>query len=44
MSIKQVSIFIENATGQLADVTKFIADNNINLRALCIADSQDLVL
>ncbi len=41
MSIKQVSIFIENATGQLADVTKFIADNNINLRALCIADSQD---
>ncbi|HOO80697.1 MAG TPA: amino acid-binding protein [Lachnospiraceae bacterium] len=41
MSIKQVSIFIENAAGRLAETTKFLADNRINLRALSIADSQD---
>ena len=41
MSIKQVSIFIENEAGKLAETTKFLADHNINLRALSIADSQD---
>lgn len=41
MSIKQLSIFIENATGRLAETTKFLADSKINLRALSIADTQD---
>ncbi len=41
MSVKQISVFIENKTGKLAEVTKFIADNNINLKALSIADTQD---
>ena len=41
MSVKQISIFIENKKGSLAEVTDFIAKNNINLRALSIADTQD---
>ena len=41
MSIKQVSIFIENATGKLAETTEFLAEKQINLRALSIADSKD---
>lgn len=41
MSVKQISIFIENKKGSLAEVTDFIAKSNINLRALSIADTQD---
>lgn len=41
MSVKQISVFIENKTGKLAEATRFIADHNINLRALSIADTQD---
>lgn len=41
MSIRQVSIFIENQPGKLAEVTDFIAKQQINMRALSIADSQD---
>ena len=41
MSVKQISVFIENKKGKLAEVTKYMASNNINLRALSIADTQD---
>ncbi len=41
MSVKQISVFIENKTGKLAEVTKYIAYKGINLRALSIADTQD---
>ncbi len=41
MSVKQISIFIENKKGKLAEATRYIADNKINLRALSIADTQD---
>lgn len=41
MSIKQISIFVENKSGTLAALTRFMADNDINLRALSIADTQD---
>lgn len=41
MSVKQISVFIENKKGTLAEVTKFIAENKINLKALSIADSPD---
>lgn len=41
MSVKQISIFIENKKGALSEVTKFIAQNKINLYALSIADSKD---
>ena len=38
MSVKQISVFIENKTGMLAEVTIYIADNNVNMKALSIAD------
>ncbi len=41
MSVKQISVFIENKKGALAACTRFIADNGINIRALSIADTQD---
>ena len=41
MSLKQISIFIENRKGSLADVCSVLADGGINLRALSIADTQD---
>lgn len=41
MSVKQISVFIENKQGALADVTRYIANHNVNLRALSIADTQD---
>ncbi len=41
MSVKQISIFLENKKGKLAEATRLIADNNVNLKALSLADSQD---
>lgn len=41
MSVKQISIFIENKKGSLSEVTQFIADHKINLKALSIADTQE---
>jgi hypothetical protein len=42
MYTKQVSIFLENKKGRLADVTRILADNRINIRALSMADMADL--
>ena len=41
MSVKQISVFIENKKGALAEVTNFIASHGINLYALSIADTQE---
>ena len=41
MIIKQISIFMENTTGRLADVTALLAKSGINLRAISIADTAD---
>lgn len=41
MKIKQISIFLENKSGRLARVTRVLADNKINIRALSIADTTD---
>ncbi len=41
MSVKQISVFIENKKGRLAEATRYIAEHDINLRALSIADTQD---
>lgn len=41
MVIKQISIFLENSAGRLAEVTKVLKNGNINLRALMIADTAD---
>lgn len=41
MTIKQISIFIENKPEALAELTEVLAKNEINLRALSLADSSD---
>lgn len=41
MLIKQLSVFIENKPGRLADVTEFLAKESINIHALSIADTTD---
>lgn len=41
MSINQISIFLENKTGQLAEITGLLAGNHINLRAISIAETAD---
>jgi hypothetical protein len=41
MGIKQISVFLENTTGRLSDVTKTIANAEVNLRAISIADTAD---
>ncbi len=38
---KQVSIFLENKSGRLAEVCRVLGENEINIRALCIADTSD---
>ncbi len=39
MTVKQVSIFIENVTGRLANLTQVLADHNIDLNAVTIAET-----
>lgn len=41
MKVDQISIFLENKAGRLAEVTKVIADAGINIRALSLADTSD---
>lgn len=41
MLVKQISVFLENKSGRLAEVTKVLAYNNINISALSIADTTD---
>ena len=41
MTINQLSIFIENKPEALSKLTSVLAKNNINLKALCLADSSD---
>ena len=41
MTIKQISIFIENRRNALSELTNVLATHNINIRALCLADSSD---
>ena len=39
MLAKQISVFVENAKGRLAQITQILADNNVNIHALSIADT-----
>jgi len=41
MYIRQISIFLENRSGTLAEVTDFLHQHGVNLRALSIADTAD---
>ena len=41
MRVEQLSIFLENKAGRLAEVTAALAEANINIRALSLADTSD---
>ena len=41
MVAKQLSVFLENKSGRLTEVTQVLGNNGINLSALSIADNSD---
>ena len=41
MKVEQISIFIENKSGRLAEVTGILGKTGINIRALSLADTSD---
>lgn len=41
MTIKQLSIFVENRVGALLDVTSVLRENNIDMRAFSVAETTD---
>ncbi len=40
MAIKQLTVFVENKQGALVSITDILAKNNINIRALSIAETE----
>ena len=41
MNIHQISVFLENRAGQLAEITRLLAENHIDIRAISIAETAD---
>ena len=41
MSVRQMSIFLENRPGQLLDITTSLENNHINIRAITVAETAD---
>ena len=41
MTVEQISVFVENRSGQLGDVTRVLEDAGINIRALSLSDTTD---
>ena len=44
MSVKQISILLEHKPGMLYDMTMTLADNDINIRALTVAETGEMAL
>ena len=41
MQIQQLSIFVENKSGRLAEITETIGKANVDIRAISVADTSD---
>lgn len=41
MRLEQISVFLENKSGRIADVTAVLAQAGVNIRALSLADTSD---
>ena len=41
MLVEQIAVFLENKSGRLAEITAILAKNDINIRALSVADTAD---
>jgi len=41
VKVEQISIFLENKSGRLAEVTRLLGEGSVNIRALTLADTTD---
>ena len=41
MRVEQISIFLENRAGRLAEITRVLGEAGVNIRALSLADTSD---
>ena len=41
MNIQQITVFLENRTGQLSAITQLLAKENVDIRAISIAETSD---
>ncbi len=41
MKVEQISVFLENKPGALAEVTRILGETSVNIRALSLADTKD---
>jgi hypothetical protein len=41
MRVEQIAVFLENKSGRLAEITRILAENDVNIRALSVADTAD---
>ena len=41
MSVKQISVFLENSAGKLSEITELLASRKIDIRALSLAETKD---
>ena len=41
MNIHQITVFLENRTGQLAQITRLLAEAHVDIRAISIAETAD---
>ncbi len=41
MTVEQLAVFLENKSGRLAEVSRILAEHDINIRALSVADTID---
>ena len=41
MKVEQISVFLENKLGALAEVTRILGEAGVNIRALSLADTKD---
>ena len=41
MLIEQLAVFLENRSGRLAEITRILAENGVNIRAMSVADTSD---
>jgi hypothetical protein len=41
MKVEQISVFIENKSGRLAEIARLLGESGVNIRALSLADTTD---
>ena len=41
MTVQQINVFLENRTGQLSEITRLLAENGVDIRAISIAETAD---